>query len=61
MDRIASLVINTADNRTIRQETDITLVLPQLVDIQQRIAADRLASALQASVGLALRDVATAR
>lgn len=61
MDRIASLVINTADNRTIRQETDVTLVLPQLVDFQQRIAADRLSSMLSSSVGLAMRDAATTR
>ncbi len=55
MDRIASLIVNTADNRTIRQETDITLVLPQLAELQQRVAADRLSSALSTSVGLALR------
>lgn len=61
MDRIANMVINTADNRTIRQETNITLVLPQLMEIQQRVAADRLASALQSSLGLALRDAATTR
>ena len=61
MDRIASLIVNTADNRTIRQETDITLVLPQLADLQQRIAADRLSSTLSSSVGLALRDAATTR
>lgn len=61
MDRIASLVVNTADNRTIRQETAITLVLPQLADIQQRIAADRLSSMLSSSLGLALRDAAAAR
>jgi hypothetical protein len=61
MDRIASLIINTADNRTIRQETDVTLVLPQLADLQQRIAADRLSSMLSTNLGLALRDAATTR
>ena len=61
MNRIANMVINTADNRTIRQETNVTLVLPQLLDIQQRLSADRLSSALQSSVGLALRDAATSR
>jgi hypothetical protein len=60
-DRIASLIVNTADNRTIRQETDITLVLPQLIDLQQRIAADRLSSSLSTSLGLAMRDAATTR
>jgi hypothetical protein len=61
MDRIASLILNTADNRTIRQETDITLVLPQLADLQQRVAADRLSSTLSTNLGLALRDAATTR
>jgi hypothetical protein len=61
MDRIASLIVNTADNRTIRQETDITLVLPQLADFQQRVAAERLSSMLSSNLALALRDAATAR
>jgi hypothetical protein len=61
MDRIASLIVNTADNRSIRQETDVTLVLPQLADLQQRVAANRLSSALSSNLGLALRDAATVR
>lgn len=56
--RIASLVINTANDRTIRQETDITLHLPQFAQMQEQFAAERLASALQAAVGLAVRDAA---
>lgn len=46
--RIASVVLNTGSDRTVRQETDISLHLPQLPDLQQRIAAERLAQSLQA-------------
>jgi hypothetical protein len=46
--RIASVVLNTGNDRTIRQETDVTLTLPQLPDLQQRIASERLGQALQA-------------
>jgi hypothetical protein len=55
-DRIASLVINTTNDRAIRQDTDITIALPQLAELQQQMAADRIAAALQTAVGLALRD-----
>jgi hypothetical protein len=44
--RIASVVINTANDRVIRQETDITLHLPQLAEFQQQIAAERVATML---------------
>ena len=56
--RVASVVINTASNRTIRQETDITLRLPQLPQMQQQMAFDRMASTLQNAVGAALSDSA---
>jgi hypothetical protein len=46
--RIASVVLNTGSDRTIRQDTDISLHLPQLPDLQQRIAAERLTQALEA-------------
>jgi hypothetical protein len=46
--RIASVVLNTAHDRTIRQDTDVRLHLPQLPEIQQRIAAERLSQSLQA-------------
>ncbi|HEY8617346.1 hypothetical protein [Phenylobacterium sp.] len=46
--RIASVVLNTGNDRSIRQDTDITLHLPQLPDLQQRIAAERVTQALQA-------------
>lgn len=46
--RIASVVLNTGSDRVIRQDTDVSLYLPQLPDLQQRIAAERLAQSLQA-------------
>ena len=56
--RVASVVINTDSNRTIRQETDITLHLPQLPQMQQQMALDRMASTLQNAVSAALSDSA---
>jgi hypothetical protein len=56
--RIASVVLNAADNRTIRQDTSITLTIPRLAELQQQVAADRLTAALQSAVGLAVRDQA---
>jgi hypothetical protein len=52
--RIGSVVVNTASNRTIRQTTDIVLTLPQLPQLQQQMARDRIVSQLQSSVGAAL-------
>jgi hypothetical protein len=46
--RIASIVLNTANDRHIRQDTDVTLHLPQLPDLQQRVSLERLSQALQA-------------
>lgn len=56
-DRIASVVLNTANDRVIRQETDLSLHLPQLPDIQHQLALERLGQGLQglspAATGLA--------
>ena len=46
--RIASVLMNSGSDRQIRQETDVTLHLPQLPDLQQRLATERLGQALQA-------------
>ncbi|HEY2359162.1 MAG TPA: hypothetical protein VGH86_17055, partial [Phenylobacterium sp.] len=35
---IASVVLNTASGRTIRQDTDVTLVIPQLASLQKQMA-----------------------
>jgi hypothetical protein len=53
--RIANVVLNTASGRTIRQDTDITLVVPQLADLQRQAVADRMAASLQSALGTALR------
>ena len=46
------MVLNTGADRTIRQETDVQLYLPQLPDLQQRIVIRRL---LHRRFGLARR------
>ena len=46
--RIASVLMNTASDRSFRQETDVTFHLPQLPELQQQIATERLGQALQA-------------
>ena len=51
--RIASVIVNSASNRDIRQQTDITLTLPQLAQLQQQVAAARFAANLQAAMALA--------
>ena len=52
--RIASVIVNSASNRNIRQETDITLTLPHLQEIQRGFAASRSVSNLQGALSLAL-------
>lgn len=54
--RLAGLVLNTADNRDIRQATEITLNVPQFEALQQGFAAQAMTSRLSAAVGQALRD-----
>jgi hypothetical protein len=56
--KITSLVLNTANNRLIRQETDLTLVIPQLAQFQQQAADARTLARLDSAVGAALRDAA---
>jgi hypothetical protein len=53
-DHIAQLVINNANNRDIRQSTDITLSLPGLAQLQQSAASQTMDMRLQAAVGAAL-------
>jgi hypothetical protein len=54
--QITNVILNTASNRTIRQDTDITLVVPMLALLQQQVAADRVAASLQSALGFALRN-----
>lgn len=55
-DRIVNVVLNTASNRSIRQDTDITLVVPQLADLRRQVIADRIAASLESALGSALRN-----
>jgi hypothetical protein len=55
--RIGSVVLNTADNRDIRQETVINLDIPQLQQLQQDYAGQKLDMNLQDSISRALIDV----
>ncbi|HEY2358220.1 MAG TPA: hypothetical protein VGH86_12285, partial [Phenylobacterium sp.] len=52
---IASVVLNTASGRTIRQDTDVTLVIPQLASLQKQMAVARTAASLTSAAGFALR------
>jgi hypothetical protein len=54
--RIASVILNSASNRNISQETNITLTLPQLSQLQQQVAAGHLSATLQNAMGLALQS-----
>jgi hypothetical protein len=55
--RICSVVLNTADNRDIRQETVINLDIPQLQQLQQDYAGQKFQMNLQDSVSRALENV----
>ncbi|HTM79637.1 hypothetical protein [Asticcacaulis sp.] len=55
--RIGSVVLNTADNRDIRQETVINLDIPQLQNLQQDFANQKLEMNLQDSLSRALTNV----
>lgn len=57
-DRIANVVINNANNRTIRQATEITLNLPEFAKMSGDFASQRADLRLQDAVGVALRDAA---
>ena len=56
---LTNLVINNANNREIRQSTDITLDIPGFAQMQQDIVAQNVDLRLQTALGLALRDAAT--
>lgn len=58
-EHLGHLVINNANNRDIRQSTDITLDIPGFAQMQQDIAAQNVDLRLQTAMGLALRDAAT--
>jgi hypothetical protein len=53
---IVSMVLNTANNQTIRQDTNITIVLPQLVSLQQEFATAQVGLTLQNALNAALTE-----
>ena len=55
-DRVASLVLNTADNRNIRQDTAITLDLPNMTQYQSDTIHQQMQMNLQDAVGRALES-----
>lgn len=57
-EHITHLVINNANNREIRQSTDITVDIPGLAQLQQDIAFQVMDLRLQDSIRIALRDAA---
>jgi hypothetical protein len=54
LNRIASVVVNTADGRRIAQDTQLTLFIPQLSELQARVAGSRLAAGLQEAINASL-------
>jgi hypothetical protein len=50
-DQLASVVLNTASNRDIRQDTALTVVVPGLDALQQQISLQRLGAQLSAAGG----------
>ena len=57
-EHLGHLVLNNANNRDIRQSTDITLDIPGFAQLQHDIAAQNVDLRLQTALGLALRDAA---
>lgn len=53
---IASLVVNNASNRDVRQDTAISLDLPDFTAMQRDIQASQTQLRIQSALGLALRD-----
>jgi len=56
--RIANIVVNTANNRDIRQEVQIDLAIPELAQLQQAAIQERANMRMMDSVSAALRDAA---
>ena len=52
--RIGNIVLNTADNRNIRQDTVVNLAIPDLQQFQKDVAGQQLSASLQDSVSRAI-------
>lgn len=57
-DRIVGAVVNTANDRRIWQEIEVTLTLPGLDRLQQQIAQERVGLQLGEALATSLRDAA---
>ncbi len=57
--RIAGLILNNADNRDIRQSTEVSLNIPNLAAMQKDLAGQAINAQLQSALGQALRDSIT--
>lgn len=55
-DQISGLIFNTADNRDIRQEVNVTLNVPDLTQFQKDVAGQQLDLRLQETIGRALEN-----
>lgn len=53
-DRVAGMILNNADNRTVRQSTEVTLNIPGLEAAQRYMASSAMDSRLQSALGQAL-------
>lgn len=56
---IRNVIVNTADNRTIMQNTAITITLPDLLSIQKGMSLEHLSSTLQQALHSGLLDSAS--
>lgn len=55
---VRNVILNTANNRDLRQETDVTLNIPELTTLQRDAVAAQLGARLDQAVGAALSDAA---
>lgn len=55
-DQISGMIFNTADNRDIRQEVNVTLNVPDLTQFQKDVAGQKLDMRIQDTIGRALQD-----
>jgi len=56
---IRNLVINTAQDRNILQNTSITITMPNLIELQQGIAAEQIGTGLRSALDLGLIGAAS--
>lgn len=55
---VRNVILNTANNRDLRQETEVTLNIPELTTLQRDAVAAQVGARLDQAVSAALSDVA---